>query len=80
MRVKDRRLPIEPVLRFSGLSKLAFARLAGVHPRQLYRWLDYGAPLFDADRIAAALNLNPYEVWGPEFGEEVTPHQPSRPL
>lgn len=47
------------------------ADLIGVAPRTCYRWKRNGVPLDDADRIAVALGMHPFAIWGEAWAEMI---------
>lgn len=63
-----RPFPLDPLLRKTDTSLATFALGAGVHRRQVYRWLDHGLTLAQADTLACRFGLHPVEVWPVEYG------------
>lgn len=44
-------------------STVALAELLDVHPRQIYRWRDYGVSDVQAEEFAFGVGLHVYDVW-----------------
>lgn len=55
--------PIQPLIRWSGLSQQGFAKHYGFHIRQVQRWCADGMPWQSADRVAITCGLHPAIVW-----------------
>lgn len=58
------RYPLEPLLDALGQPPLKTAsRRLHTHPRQMYRWREYGIDEYQADRLAVTAGLHPGLVW-----------------
>lgn len=66
MFVKQKRLPIDPLLRFCGAYKKSeLARAIGCHPDTVDNWIKYGGvPDMWADEAAVKLGVHPSAIWG----------------
>lgn len=66
---RTRRFPLAPLRGHRTVRQLAAE--IGAHPKQIYRWADYGLDPWQADRAACALGLHPQIVW-PDYDEVMT--------
>ncbi len=66
------RLPIDPLLTACGdPNQLQLARITGVQPRQVIRWLQEGGITYQqADEVAIRIGSHPVLIW-PSFHDDL---------
>ena len=67
------RWPLEPLLRYTGMTQVALARRLGVHATTVQNARRRGLNDRQADHWATAIGLHPALIWGPEWFEAAPP-------